>query len=108
MSQTYGGMISFVVTGKDDGKALRRARNACKNFRVINLAISLGGVKSLCEHPAPMTHAMIPREQRMKEELKDGRIRVNVRLGRVRDPVDNLRKLLNICDDEGCDVLEDL
>ena len=46
-SQTYGGIISFVVTGKDDDEALRRARNACENLRVINLAISLGG-SNLC------------------------------------------------------------
>ena len=47
MSQTYGGVISFMVTGKDDGKAMRRARNVCKNLRVINLAVSLGG-SNLC------------------------------------------------------------
>ena len=43
MSQTYGGVISFVVTGEDDDEALRRARNACENLRVINVAVSLGG-----------------------------------------------------------------
>ena len=61
MSQTYGGVISFVVTGKDNEKALRRARNACENLRVINLALSLGGIRYLCEHPVSMTHAMILR-----------------------------------------------
>ena len=44
MSQTYrGGVISFVVMGEDDDKALLRARNAYKNLRVINLTVSLGG-----------------------------------------------------------------
>ena len=43
MSQTYRGVISFVVTGEDDDEALCRARNTCENLRVINLTISLGG-----------------------------------------------------------------
>ena len=60
ISQTYGGMISFVVTGEDNNEALCRARNECENLRVVNLAVSFGGVKSLCEHTASMTHAMIP------------------------------------------------
>ena len=60
MSHTNGGVISFVVTGEDNEEALLRARNPCENLRVINLAVSLGGVESLCEHPASMTHAMMP------------------------------------------------
>ena len=91
MSQTYGGMISFVITGKDDEKALRRARNVCENLRVINLAVSLGGVESLCEHLASTTHAMIPREQSIKGGLKDGLISISVGLERARDLVENLR-----------------
>ena len=95
MSQTYREVMSFVVTGEDDDEALRRARNACENLCVINLAISLGGVKYLCKHPASMTHDMMPREQRMELE-------------RARDLVDDLRNSLDLCDDEGCDLLEDL
>ena len=45
MYHTHGGMLYFVVTGEDNTEALRRARNACGNLRVINLAISLGGVR---------------------------------------------------------------
>ena len=108
MPQTYGGMISFVVTGEDDDEALRRARIVCENLRVINLAVSLGGVESLCEHPASMTHAMIPKEQRMKGGLKDGLIRISVGLERARDLVEDLRNSLDMCDDEGCGVPEDL
>ena len=55
-----------------------------------------------------MTQDMICREQRMKGELKDRIICINVGLERARDLVDNLRNLLNLCDDKGCDVLEDL
>ena len=108
MYQTYVGMISFVVTGKDDDEALYRARNACKNLRVINLAVLLGGVESLCEHPTFMTHATIPQGQRMKGGLKDGLIRISMGLERARDLVDDLRNSLDLCEDEGCDVLEDL
>ena len=62
MSHTYVGMISFVITGEDDNEALRRDRNARKNLQVINLVVSLGGVKYLLKHSASMTHSTIPRE----------------------------------------------
>ena len=55
-----------------------------------------------------MTRAMIPREQRMKGGLKDGIICISVVLDRARDLVDNLCNSLDLCNDEGCDVLEDL
>ena len=55
-----------------------------------------------------MTHAMIPREQRMKGGLKDGLTRISVGLERSRDIVDDIRNLLDICDDMGCYVLEDM
>ena len=66
------------------------------------------GVKSLCGHPASMTHAMIPQEQRMKGGLKDGLIRIIMGLERARDLVENLRNLLDLCNGEGCDVPEDI
>ena len=62
----------------------------------------------MCKHPASMNRAMIPREQRMKGDLKDGLIRISVGLERARNLVDDLRKSLDLCDDKGCDVLEDL
>ena len=43
MSQTYSGMTSFAVTGKDNDEVLRKARNNCKHLQVINLAVLLGG-----------------------------------------------------------------
>ena len=66
------------------------------------------GVKYLCEHPASMNRAMIPREQRMKGGLKDGIIHIIVGLDRARDLVDDIRNSLDLCHDEGYDVLEDL
>lgn len=103
ITQTYGGMISFIVVGEGD-EALRRARNVCEHLRVINLAVSLGGVESLCEHPASMTHTMIPREQRLAGGLHDGLIRVSIGLENAKDLVDDLENALNLCDDDGCDV----
>lgn len=64
MPQTYGGMIAFIVKGEGD-VALERAKRVCEGLRVVNLAVSLGSVESLVEHPASMTHAMIPREDRI-------------------------------------------
>merc|ERR1712176_692965 len=102
-NQTYGGMISFITVG-DGEDALRRARNVCERLRVINLAVSLGGVESLCEHPASMTHTMIPREQRMAGGLHDGLIRISVGLEKASDLVNDLENALDLCDEDGCDV----
>jgi len=101
--QTYGGMISFVTVG-DDEDALRRARNVCEKLHVINFAGSSGGVESLCEHPASMTHTMIPREQRRLGGLEDGLIRISVGLERAKDLVEDLRHALDVCDEDGCGV----
>ena len=102
-AQTYGGMISFIVIGEGE-EALRRARNVCENLRVINLAVSLGGVESLCEHPASMTHTMIPREQRVAGGLHDGLIRISIGLERAKDLVHDLKTSLDLCDEDGCSV----
>ena len=97
-----------MVMSEDDDEALRRAKNTCENLRVINLAVLLGGVESLCKRPASMTHAMIPREQRMKGGLKDSLICISMGLDRYRDLVENIRNSLDLCDNEGCDILDDL
>jgi len=101
--QTYGGMISFITIGEGD-EALRRARNVCERLRVINLAVSLGGVESLCEHPASMTHTMVSREQRMAGGLHDGLIRVSIGLEKANDLVNDLKNALDNCDEDGCSV----
>jgi len=105
--QTYGGMVTFVMAG-DDEVALDRARNVCEYLRVVNLAVSLGGVESLVEHPASMTHAMIPREQRLAGGLPDGLIRLSVGLEKARDILDDLKNALDRCDEDGCDVPPEL
>ena len=69
----FGGMISFVLAGGLD--ASRRFLSACQIF---TLAESLGGVESLVEHPAIMTHASVPPERRLQLGIADGFIRLSV------------------------------
>jgi cystathionine gamma-lyase len=69
----FGGMISFVLTGGLD--ASRRFLSACQIF---TLAESLGGVESLIEHPAIMTHASVPPDRRVLLGIADGFIRLSV------------------------------
>lgn len=76
----FGGMISFVVKGGLD--ASRRFLSACQIF---TLAESLGGVESLIEHPAIMTHASVPAETREKLGIVDGLIRLSVGIEDVSD-----------------------
>lgn len=82
----YGGMISFELKGNF---------NDCKSFlkklRVFTLAESLGGVESLIEHPASMTHASIPREKRLEKGIKDNLIRVSVGIEDIEDLVADLK-----------------
>jgi len=101
--QTYGGMVTWIMAGEGE-VALNRARNVCEHLRVINLAVSLGGVESLIEHPASMTHTMIPREQRMAGGLHDGLIRLSVGLEKAKDLIADLQNALDLCDEEGCNI----
>jgi cystathionine gamma-lyase len=76
----FGGMISFVLRGGIDHA--KRFLSACKIF---TLAESLGGVESLIEHPAIMTHASVPAENRQKLGIVDGFIRLSVGIEDVAD-----------------------
>lgn len=66
-----------------------------EGLRVVNLAVSLGSVESLVEHPASMTHAMIPREDRLAGGLDDGLIRISVGIERASDLVEDLKSSLD-------------
>lgn len=66
---------------------------------MITLAVSLGGTESLIEHPASMTHAMVPREVRLAGGLADGLVRLSVGLEDVDDLLEDLVQALNGCDD---------
>ena len=82
----YGGMISFELADDDMDKAL----TILDEVNVFTLAESLGGVESLIEHPASMTHASIPAEERQKIGLTDSLIRLSVGVESFDDLRDDL------------------
>lgn len=86
----FGGMISFIL--KDD--TVEAANKVLSSTKVFSLAESLGGVESLINHPASMTHASIPREERIKNGLDDGLIRLSVGIEDVNDLVKDLEQAI--------------
>ncbi len=85
----FGGMITAVLKG--DLEASRRMLSTCKVF---TLAESLGGVESLIEHPAIMTHASVPKDQREALGISDGLIRLSVGIESVEDLIADLDEAL--------------
>lgn len=86
----FGGMISFTLKGDD----VEEAKRLMQKFQYFQLAESLGGVESLCGHPASMTHASIPREERIKSGLLDSLIRLSVGIEDKEDLIDDLEQAL--------------
>lgn len=86
----FGGMVSFSL--KDD--RLEKAHQVLSGPEVFTLAESLGGVESLIEHPASMTHASIPPEERRKIGLTDSLIRLSVGVEEGDDLIDDLDRAL--------------
>lgn len=85
----FGGMISFVARG-----GLEKARHILESTRIFALAESLGGVESLIEHPAIMTHASIPKERREEIGVHDGLIRLSVGIESYQDLENDLVQAL--------------
>lgn len=86
----FGGMLSFEL--KDDN--IEKAFKLISSFSIFTLAESLGGVESLVGHPASMTHAAIPREERLKVGLSDSLIRMSVGLEDAKDLIRDLENAL--------------
>ncbi len=86
----FGGMMSFTLLD-DSAENVKRVLTSTKLFA---LAESLGGVESLINHPATMTHASIPREERIKNGLSDGLIRLSVGIEDAEDLVEDLDKAI--------------
>lgn len=86
----FGGMISFVLKGDDMDEAFK----VLENFNIFSLAESLGGVESLVGHPASMTHAAIPREERMANGLSDSLIRLSVGIEDADDLIADLKQAI--------------
>ena len=86
----FGGMMSFTL--KDD--TIEAANKVLSSTKIFSLAESLGGVESLINHPASMTHASIPREERIKNGLADGLIRLSVGIEDADDLIDDLTQAI--------------
>jgi len=86
----FGGMMSFTL--KDD--SIEAATKVLSSTKIFSLAESLGGVESLINHPAVMTHASIPREERLKNGLTDGLIRLSVGIEDADDLVEDLKQAI--------------
>ena len=86
----FGGMMSFTMHGDD----MAEAQRVISETKLFTLAESLGGVESLCGHPASMTHASIPKEEREKAGLKDSLIRLSVGIEDAEDLTNDLKQAI--------------
>ena len=87
----FGGMLSFTTKGNDFKEAIK----VVERLKVFTLAESLGGVESLAGHPASMTHASIPKEEREKTGVVDSLIRLSVGIEDQQDLIEDLDHALN-------------
>jgi cystathionine beta-lyase len=87
----FGGMMSFSLKGDSLDDAIK----IVSNTHFFTLAESLGGVESLCGHPATMTHAAIPKEERLKSGVTDSLIRLSVGIEDVDDLIYDLKSSLD-------------
>jgi cystathionine beta-lyase/cystathionine gamma-synthase len=86
----FGGMLSFEL--KND--SVEEAMRVLSSTKLFSLAESLGGVESLINHPATMTHASIPREERIKNGLTDSLIRLSIGIEDAEDLIADLKKAI--------------
>ena len=84
----FGGMISFTLKGDD----MELAKAIVSKTKIFNLAESLGGVESLIGHPSTMTHASIPKEERIKSGVLDSLIRLSVGVEDASDLIEDLKE----------------
>jgi len=88
-----GGMVSFEVDA-----SVEQAKKVASSFRIFSLAESLGGVESLIDHPASMTHASIPREERIAAGFRDGLLRLSVGVEAEEDLIADIEGALAVLD----------
>lgn len=84
-----GGIVSFYVKG-----GIRESRQFMENLKIFALAESLGGVESLCDHPAIMTHASVPAEERQKTGIFDNFVRLSCGIEEAEDLIADLNDAL--------------
>lgn len=88
--KAFGGMVSFTLKANN----IKEAHKVLSLFKVFSLAESLGGVESLCGHPATMTHASIPKEVREKSGVVDSLIRLSVGIEDAGDLIEDLKQAM--------------
>ena len=86
----FGGMVSFSLKGDD----LEEAKRIAESTKYFLLAESLGGVESLIGHPATMTHASIPREERIKTGVFDSLLRLSVGIEDIDDLIEDIKQAM--------------
>ncbi len=86
----FGGMVSFTTKGNDYEEAIK----IVERLKLFTLAESLGGVESLAGHPASMTHASIPKEEREKTGVVDSLIRLSVGIEDETDLINDLKQAI--------------
>ncbi|TAM61835.1 PLP-dependent transferase, partial [bacterium] len=86
----FGGMVSLVPAGP-----VERAMAFARSLKLFSLAESLGGVESLINHPARMTHGSIPKEERERRGITDSLLRLSVGIEDVEDLIADLRQALD-------------
>lgn len=86
----FGGMISFEL----EDESANELKRVVSSTKIIALAESLGGVESLVNHPATMTHASIPKEERIKNGLKDSLIRLSIGIEDADDLIEDLNQAI--------------
>jgi len=90
--QTTGmpSILSFEING-----GLKDARNFINNFQLFKRAVSLGGVESLVEHPASMTHVCIPKERRLEHGIRDNLVRLSIGIEDSEDLINDIDNALS-------------
>jgi cystathionine beta-lyase/cystathionine gamma-synthase len=85
----FSGMLSF------DVGSLEAANTVCNQVRLLSLAVSLGGVESLISHPASMSHASVPRKERLERGIGDGLIRISTGIEDIQDLTEDMHQALD-------------
>ena len=85
----FGSMMSFELKG-----GVEAGRKVMNNVKLCSLAVSLGAVETLISHPATMTHAVVPKEDRVKAGITDGLVRFSVGIEDVDDIIADLEQAL--------------
>ena len=84
----FGGMLSFTLKNNSYEDAIQ----IISSTKLFKLAESLGGVESLISHPASMTHASIPKKERLKNNLSESLIRISIGIEDAQDLINDLKQ----------------